>query len=218
MKTVFVLKDEKLKFPSMLQVAKHLGKSRIYRKDFERFNIEEMTEEEFETFLVTEDKDELSETVTVEEVAEEIVEPSVTESIEEVESKNDETPENASEDVEDIEIPSFNDIVEFSEVMKSLGGKKIVALAKKLDLEWTEHEKLSVQTMRASIALRKHFFPGQRRPKRKKSPWKRIPYQDLKKLALENNLTWTETEDERINRMWVINALKRAGVEAPPKK
>lgn len=47
------------------------------------------------------------------------------------------------------------------------------------------------------------------------SKWRGIPYQTLKALAMENNLSWRETGNDRINTMWVIDALKKANIEPP---
>lgn len=45
--------------------------------------------------------------------------------------------------------------------------------------------------------------------------WKGYDYETLKQIALSYNLEWRETENERINKMWVIAALKQAGIEPP---
>lgn len=56
-------------------------------------------------------------------------------------------------------------------------------------------------------------------PKRKQDnrpDWSAFSYEELGALAQTLGLTWTQTKNENINRMWVINALNKAGV-TPPK-
>lgn len=45
--------------------------------------------------------------------------------------------------------------------------------------------------------------------------WKGFDYDDLKKIAQHHNLSWRETQSNKINLMWVIDALKKAGIEPP---
>jgi hypothetical protein len=45
--------------------------------------------------------------------------------------------------------------------------------------------------------------------------WKGFDYEDLKKIAQHHNLTWRETPNRKINTMWVIDALKKAGIQPP---
>ncbi|MNW28224.1 hypothetical protein D3C74_50440 [compost metagenome] len=45
--------------------------------------------------------------------------------------------------------------------------------------------------------------------------WKGFDYEELKQIATKNNLSWRETKNTRINKMWVIDALKKANVQPP---
>ncbi|UXR28892.1 DNA binding protein [Bacillus phage Nachito] len=250
MKNVFVLVEEKKAFPSMLQVAKHVGKSRVFRKDFEKLGLKEMTEAEYQELLnegnepeaavevkaeekvetpAAEVKPEVVETETSEEEEEDEVEEAPESEEEEVE----EAPESEEEEVEELaeteeetseeeekaeEVAGeveFSDMEEFIEVMKGMSGEEVIELAQSLGVTWNEHSHKGINRMRASMAMREKYFPGQKRPKIEKSSWRNIPYKDLEALALQNNLTWTVTADEKINRMWVIDALKKAGIQSP---
>ena len=239
MKNVFVLVEEKKAFPSMLQVAKHVGKSRVFRKDFEKLGLKEMTEAEYQELLnegnepeaavevkaeekvetpAAEVKPEVVETETSEEEEKDEVEEAP-ESEEEEAEEPAETEEETSEEEEKAEEVAgeveFSDMEEFIEVMKGMSGEEVIELAQSLGVTWNEHSHKGINRMRASMALREKYFPGQKRPKIEKSSWRNIPYKDLEALALQNNLTWTVTADEKINRMWVIDALKKAGIQSP---
>lgn len=238
MKNVFVLVEEKKAFPSMLQVAKHVGKSRVFRKDFEKLGLKEMTEAEYQELLNEGKETEAAVEVKAEEKVEtpaaevkpEVVGPETSE--EEEENEVEEAPESEEEEVEEpVETEEesseedeaeevtgeveFSDMEEFIEVMKGMSGEEVIELAQSLGVTWNEHSHKGINRMRASMAMREKYFPGQKRPKIEKSSWRNIPYKDLEALALQNNLTWTVTADEKINRMWVIDALKKAGIQSP---
>lgn len=270
-KTVFVILETKVAFPSMLQTAKALGKSRIRPDQLEKLGVKEMTEEEFEAFKngatdnsqteapkseatepVAENKEETTEEPTsepeeeketdepnAEELAEvapvtDSTEPEATpetpetpeepeaseeDSEEEEEStdEEDDSEEEETEEADDEEALSFESIDEFVETMKGMSGEEVIELAQGLELEWNENANKGINRMRASIALREHFFPGQRRPSGPKSPWKKVPYSEIEAIAKANDLQWTITEDEKINRMWAIHALNKAGITPPVK-
>lgn len=58
-------------------------------------------------------------------------------------------------------------------------------------------------------------------PKKKqedKPDWSLFSYEELGALAQTLGLTWTQTANTNINRMWVINALNKAGVTPPKDK
>lgn len=59
-------------------------------------------------------------------------------------------------------------------------------------------------------------------PKKKKQEdkpdWSAFSYEELGALAQTLGLTWTQTANTNINRMWVINALNKAGVTPPKDK
>lgn len=272
-KTVFVILETKKGYPSMLQTAKALGKSRIRPDQLEKLGVKEMTEEEFEAFkneatadnqpeapkaeevvtaepvvenkeVTTEEptpepeEEEETEEPTPEELAEvapvtDSEEPEPTEdtpetpeepeaseedSEEEEESTDEEdSEEEETEEADDDEALSFESIDEFVETMKGMSGEEVIELAQGLNLEWNENANKGINRMRASIALREHFFPGQRRPSGPKSPWKKVPYSEIEAIAKANDLQWTITEDEKINRMWAIHALNKAGITPPVK-
>lgn len=156
--------------------------------------------------------------------AEELAEVEPVEATPEEENTTDEPEASNEEEVadtaeeEDEEALSFESIEEFVEAMKGMSGEEVIQLAVGLELEWKENTNKGINRMRASMALREHFFPGQRRPSGPKSPWKKVPYNEIEALAKVNNVQYTVTEDEKINRMWAIHALNKAGITPPVKE
>lgn len=118
--------------------------------------------------------------------------------------------------IEEIKSIKFDNIEEMAEVLKGLSADEVIGLAKLLGLKWEENDNVRINRMRASIAIRKHFFPGQRRPK-KVSPWKKFSIEELIKIAESHGLQWRRSENYKINRMRVTMALKKAGI-VPPEK
>lgn len=45
--------------------------------------------------------------------------------------------------------------------------------------------------------------------------WKGFAYDDLKKIADHHGLSYRVTPNPKINQMWIIDALKKAGIEPP---
>ena len=115
-----------------------------------------------------------------------------------------------------LEQKPFETLEEMLSTLKGLSADDVINLAKALGVEWKEHSHVGINRMRATMAMRQTFFPGQRR-KRKPQPWKKVPYEEMVKIAKEHGLKWKQTKDERINRMHLTVALEKAGIQ-PPKK
>lgn len=111
----------------------------------------------------------------------------------------------------------LNTIDEMSAHLKSLPSKEVIKFVKKLGVSWEEHDNQAINRMRASIALRKAMFPGERRNREPKSAWKPFTLAELEKLAKKHKLQYKKTSDERVTRMWVIKALNDAGIQPPTK-
>ncbi|MNW28289.1 hypothetical protein D3C74_51110 [compost metagenome] len=101
--------------------------------------------------------------------------------------------------------------------LKPMKAEHVIKLARDLDLTWKEDTHLGINRMRAAMAIRTVCFPGERRPRPKPSVWKKFSLEELEKLAKKNNLSYRETIDPKVNRMWIIVALNEANVQ-PPKK
>lgn len=112
----------------------------------------------------------------------------------------------------------FASLEEMFKTLKGMSANDVIELAKALGVEWKEcPHHVGINRMRASMAMREKFFPGQRR-KRKPQPWKKVPYEEMVKIAQEHGIKWKQTKDKRINRMHLTVALQKAGIEPPKKK
>lgn len=106
---------------------------------------------------------------------------------------------------------------ELAETLKGMEAEALVSMAKDLGLSWNENPHIGINRMRAGIEIRKAIFPGERRTRKPKSPWKNFNLEELVKIAKEHKLDYLETADDRITRMWVIKALKDANITPPEK-
>lgn len=109
----------------------------------------------------------------------------------------------------------YANIDELAADLKRRKAEDVIGLAKSLGLTWKEDSHAGINRMRAAMEIRKKVFPGERRTRAPKSGWKKVPYEVMVGLAKDNNLEFRETADEKINRMWVIKALKDANIQPP---
>ena len=118
----------------------------------------------------------------------------------------------------------FQDEAELKTVISSMPNKDLVDWATQLGIELKQYDNESVMRMRTAVALKNHFFPSKKESKKEskegklsssRSPYADIPTKELKKLAKDNKVAYREVgSNECIQRMWLIKALKDAGVEA----
>lgn len=119
------------------------------------------------------------------------------------------TPEEMEKDM-----PEFEDIKEFKDYFRELDDYTAEYMARALNLEWKPTDKPQIHRMRISMAIQRHLFPELFKPKEtssKKSKYGDYSTDELVTMAKENKVGWKETDNEPINRMRVIQALKKEG-------
>lgn len=112
----------------------------------------------------------------------------------------------------------YSEITKLAEDLKKMKPEEVIGMATELGLTWKEDDHSGINRMRAAMAIRAAIFPGQRRPRPPKSVWRDFETEELEKLARKHKVNWRETIDEKINRMWLIDALKKANVSPPQKE
>ena len=145
--------------------------------------------------------------VTPVEVVEEV---EVTETTEEVEEVTEEPKEEL--EAEDVE---FEDVEEIKEMIKSLPNDGVYAWAEDLGLEVPDFEHEGIKRMRVAMLIKDYYFPTPKKEKAQTtSPWINYSTSELEKLVKSNKLKARKVENnDAIKRMWLIKALKDAGVE-----
>lgn len=222
--TVFVV-DGKV-FGKIKEVAAHLGLKHLARRDFARKGIVEVTPEEAEKLVAKQDiEKEVEQKVAqkAEEVAaeskkvaaeDEEKQPSEKETKPKDKKKKSKEPteEQLKRAKELQEMTGYDTIESLWMDIEEMDEKQVVTLAKQLNVTWNEDSHSGINRMRACMAIRKAMFPGQKRPKKSKSPYVGLTLAELRELAEEHNLTWRQSDNERIEKMWLVHALKQAGV------
>jgi len=93
----------------------------------------------------------------------------------------------------------------------------LVTMVKNVDGNtWDSIKNAPIRKMRLIMELKKQYFPDEVRQSApaKVSPWKAITTEVLKKAAKKQKISWTECDNDSINRMRIIMALKKKGVQA----
>lgn len=105
---------------------------------------------------------------------------------------------------------------DFQTTIKHFTNDALIALAAELKKDINQYPELTnapIRKMRLIMELKKALFPGQYYNTVKKSCWKKLSLDELKKLAKDNNLTYKAVDDEKVQRMFLIMELNKAGVK-----
>lgn len=105
---------------------------------------------------------------------------------------------------------------DFQTNIKHFTNDALIALASALKKDINQYPELTnapIRKMRLIMELKKSLFPGQYYNTVKKSCWKKLSLDELKKLAKDHNLTYKVVDDEKVQRMFLIMELNKAGVK-----
>ena len=198
-------------YTSMVAIAKDLGKSRIYPKDFPKFGITEITEE-----------NKIDEVKTLEEVSSGT---QIKNETDKASAKKEKKSNKASTEVKEvkevkedysvediIKLQKTYDITEFSKMVSKSSIPSLVALAQKFNLKvWEDITNEAIKRMRLIMVLKEHFYPGEKLPA-KTSTWGGVPTEKMIELAKKHNLEYRISKESRTTRMWVAKALNDANL------
>lgn len=167
---------------------------------------------------------------TVEETKAEVEEPAEEHKVEDVKAEakkpkatkkpSKERKERKTGSEEDIKglvesLPNLS-LEDFQTTIKHFTNDALIALAAALKKDINQYPELTnapIRKMRLIMELKKALFPGQYYNTVKKSCWKKLSLDELKKLAKDNNLTYKIVDDEKVQRMFLIMELNKAGVK-----
>jgi len=102
------------------------------------------------------------------------------------------------------------------DLIKGLSNDELYGWAKELGIEVKDFPNPAIKRMRAAMSIKGHFFPTERKAK-VESPWKKISTGELKKMAKAKKVEYRKSDNEQIQRMHLISALKVAGVNPEEK-
>lgn len=231
-KKMFKMNDKV--FGSMMDIARELGVKRVYPKDFEKYNITEISEDASSQDVV-ENNNENADTEVVENNDNNVVESNGSDDSVESEDEASEPikPEKKKSEVvekvekavvkkhvgtaEDVSYAQDNvsklTVVEFNNFIKHFSISSLVEMAENAGVDtWEKVDNEPIRRMRLLMEIKTHYYPTDKTPVRPKSNWKKIGLDSLVELANQNSLEYRVSDDKRIQRMWVIFALNAAGL------
>lgn len=217
-------------YNSMMDIARDLGVKRVYPKDFDKFGIKELSDDnvsntgsDVESVVEEQDVDNSAKEETVVEVTEDDTENVSDEDC--VKAKEPEKKSKTTEKVvkkrlgtdEDIKLAEDGvgsmTIVQFNDTIKHFGVEALVKMAETAGIDtWENITNEPIRRMRLLMEIKSHYYPADKTPVRPKSNWKKVDLKSLINLADENTLEYKKSDDEQIQRMWVIFALNTAGL------
>ncbi|WCS68542.1 hypothetical protein Goe16_01280 [Bacillus phage vB_BsuM-Goe16] len=110
-------------------------------------------------------------------------------------------------------LPEFKDIDELKDFIKDLDTNTLEFMATGLGLIWNPTYHKNIHRMRVAMSLQKHFFPEKfkKTPKEPKAKYGDYSTDELFKMAEEHGIEIKRKGNEKIDRLQVINKLKKEG-------
>ena len=194
-------------YESMMDMARELGVKRIYAKDFAKYGIEEVLAE-------TNKADKADETNKADKAAETDKADKADKAAETNKAdKKTGTPKQIRVLIATMESTPFS-LDEFMDYTKHFTVEALASVAKTVGVNtWDTIVNQPIRRMRLMMGLRGHYFPTAKATTTKTaSGWKPFKVETLKEIAQKNNVPFKVYQDERIQRMWITNALNKAGI------
>lgn len=217
MKTRKFEKDGKL-YNSIMDIAREVGVSRIRPQQFEKYGIKELVAGEDNT--VDDLSDETKETVTKNNkavITEDVGDDVVLKKDADRDTYKSKVCKRVGTQEEIDEVVSKVANMSLEEFYKYIRNFSIEALLKMSAIagtsSWDTISDISIKRMHLMADIKKHYFPGQKLPKKGKSRWGSYSLDELKKIADENSVEYKKFSDDKIQRMRLSMALDKADVK-----
>lgn len=114
------------------------------------------------------------------------------------------------------------DIISFNNYIKHFTVDALVALADAAGVKnWDSITNEPIRKMRLLMEIKAFYYPQDETPVKPNSEWRKVDLADLLALAKKHKLNYKKSDDEKIQRMWVIMAIKAANLtpqDLPQKK
>ena len=114
------------------------------------------------------------------------------------------------------------DIISFNNYIKHFTVDALVALADAAGVKnWDSITNEPIRKMRLLMEIKAFYYPQDKTHVKPNSEWRKVALADLLALAKKHKLDYKKSDDEKIQRMWVIMAIKAANLtpqDLPQKK
>ena len=230
-------------YTSMMDIARELGVKRVYPCDFAKYGIVETTGQDTQvaaddTVQAQQDDtqtdnagDDQQADVADDQKQDDKVDEADTKAEDKADDKKDEpkvdkrftrklgTPEQIKEAQENA---GKMDIISFNNYIKHFTVDALVALADAAGVKnWDSITNEPIRKMRLLMEIKAFYYPQDKTPVKPNSEWRKVALADLLALAKKHKLDYKKSDDEKIQRMWVIMAIKAANLtpqDLPQKK
>lgn len=236
MKKVRTFEMNGKQYTSMMDIAREIGVKRVYPRDFAKYGITETTGQSDEqaadqkksnsnsNVLSITDNTQAQDGKTVESNKKDKVDDKADKEKKkgEPKPKNDEsktdkrftrklgTPEQVQEALDKA---GKLDVVEFNNYIKHFSVSALEEIATTAGVKlWDDITNEPIRKMRLLMEIKAHYYPTQKTPVKPNSEWRKVGLDELLALAADKKLDYKQSSDEKIQRMWVIMALKEAGI------
>ena len=213
-------------YATLSAIAKELGIARIRSNQLDKYGIKEVTSGDVKKADDTVVVNDVPATVDVAaDKADDKADKKVDAPAKKVKTtkKSDETKDESvvktgtAEDIAEVEknVVDMN-ARELGKAVTNFTVDALVTMVKNVDGNtWDSIKNAPIRKMRLIMELKKQYFPDEVRQAApaKVSPWKAITTEVLKKAAKKQKVSWTECDNDSINRMRIIMALKKKGVQ-----
>jgi len=216
-------------YATLSAIAKELGIARIRSNQLDKYGIKEINSDDVkkaDDTVVTNDAPAIANADTDANEKADKVDEKATAPAKKVKTtkKSEETKAELSiktgtaEDIAEVEknVVDMN-ARELGKAVTNFTVDALVIMVKNVDGNtWDSIKNAPIRKMRLIMELKKQYFPDEVRQAApaKVSPWKAITTEVLKKAAKKQKVSWTECDNDSINRMRIIMALKKKGVQA----
>lgn len=120
------------------------------------------------------------------------------------------TPEQVQQ-VQD-SIPNMT-LAEFSSFVSHFSVEALETLAETAGVNlWDSITNVPIRKMRLLMELKAHYYPNDKTPVKHASGWKKLTLDELLKVAADNQVEYKTSDNLKIQRMWVTQELKKAGL------
>ncbi|AGY47000.1 hypothetical protein CampHawk_122 [Bacillus phage CampHawk] len=110
-------------------------------------------------------------------------------------------------------LPEFKELDELKDFIKDLDTNTLEFMAAGLGLTWNPTYHKNIHRMRVAMSLQRYFFPEKfkKTPKETKAKYGDYSTDELFKMAEKNGIEVKRKGNEKIDRLQVINKLKKSG-------
>lgn len=207
-------------YTTIMEIAKEIGKSRLYQKDFNKYGITvvDPTPSTTSQIIIAHLSTDGIVADSVIDIPTEVPTTYTTSTTYTTVATLTTSSPLAEDEVARIEKEVVDmDCDSFRLELSKLDMDSIIKMAKNAGIEklWEHLTNKPIRRMRLIMELKEVYFPtNTHKVTKPPTPWKGISFDKLAKIAQDKGIIWAKDNHPNINRMRLIMALKKNGIQA----